>query len=86
MICNRSCLFSTIILSGKNSTFWAIYEKLREALLVSLTDEWLANKNKLAKIELNCYLDIGVHLNIAKHSKYTKRNLRNVKLRKKIEV
>lgn len=48
------------------SIVWAIRKRLRETLLVSLINMSSANKKELAKVELNCHLDIiGAHLNLS---------------------
>ncbi len=39
---------------------------MKEVLLISLIDELSTNKIKIAKVKLNCYLDIGTYLNIIK--------------------
>lgn len=77
-------LLVKVLASGKNSTIWAVVwvaeKRLKEVLFINLINELLANKRKLAKVELNCYLDIGIHLDIAKYFNIAKRIFENIKL------
>lgn len=59
---------------------WGIRERFREASLVSLIDEYSANKKKLTKVELNYHSDIGVHLDIAKYLNIIGRIFESIKL------
>ncbi len=57
-----------------------VQERLRGASLVSLIDEYSANLRKLAKVELNYHLDIGMHLDIAKYLNIIGRIFESVKI------
>ncbi len=60
-----------------------VKKRLNKALLVSLTDEKLTKKEKLAKIKLNCNSNIGKYLDIIKYSKIAEYILKSIKLKKR---
>lgn len=60
-----------------------VKKRLNKVSLVSLTNENLTKKKKLAKIKLNCDSNIGKYLNIIKYSKIAEYILKNIKLKKR---
>lgn len=62
-------MFNIVLLLDEISTVWITIwieqEKLEETLIISLTDEFLANKIKLIKFKINCNLNIGIYLKLS---------------------